>query len=308
MALNADQYRLKEPDHQALFEKVIVPQLFENAQTMARPVAIIFGGQPGAGKSAAVEIAERALESRGGSVKIIGDELRDFHPEFRTLLKADDKTAAFYTDRDTGQWVEKAIAHAKELRTNIVIEGTMRDSDKVAQTMQSLRAAGYEIDARALAVHGVLSLQGVLQRYENQKADRGIGRMTTPEAHQAAYDGMPVTLERIELEKLADRVTLYRRGGVAIYTNTLEEGAWTKEPQARAALVAERSRPLNQEELQSYVQGYDRPVELMARPGRGATDKELTVVHTLRAQAQALNNRVLGQQHPAEAPTIQMGL
>ena len=300
MALNADQHRLKEADHKALFERVIIPCLFENAQTMSRPVAIIFGGQPGSGKSAALELAERELESRGGCIKIIGDELRDFHPEFRKLLQFDDKTAAFYTDRDTGQWVEKAIAHAKELRTNIVIEGTMRDSDKVAQTMQSLRAVGYEIDARALAVNGMLSLQGILQRYENQKADRGIGRMTTPEAHEAAYDGMPITLERIELEKLADRITLYRRGGLAIYSNTLQEGAWAKEPQARAALVAERSRPLNPEELQSYVQGYDRLVELMARPGRGATDKELTVVHTLRAQALALTGRVLGQQHPAK--------
>jgi predicted ABC-type ATPase len=308
MALNADQHRLGAIEHQAIFDQVIKPRVFSAAQPVARPVAIIFGGQPGSGKSASVELAEQELALRGGCVQIIGDDFRKFHPGFGGLLRNDDKTAAFYTDRDTGQWVEKAIAHAKELRTNIVIEGTMRDSDKVAQTMQSLRAAGYEIDARALAVHGVLSLQGVLQRYENQKADRGIGRMTTPEAHQAAYDGMPVTLERIELEKLADRVTLYRRGGVAIYTNTLEEGAWTNEPQARAALVAERSRPLNQDELQSYVQGYDRLVELMARPGRGATDKELTVVHTLRAQAQALNSRVLGQQHPAEAPTIQMGL
>jgi len=39
--------------------------------------------------------------------------------------------------------------------------------------MQSLRAAGYEIDARALAVHEKLSWQVVLQRYEAQKADRG---------------------------------------------------------------------------------------------------------------------------------------
>jgi hypothetical protein len=45
----------------------------------------------------------------------------------------------------------------------------MRDADKVAQTMQSLRSAGYEVDARALAVNERLSWQGVLQHYEAQK-------------------------------------------------------------------------------------------------------------------------------------------
>jgi len=52
-------------------------------------------------------------------------------------MKRDDKTAAFYTDRDTGQWVEKAIDEAVRQRVSIVIEGTMRDGNKVADTMLS---------------------------------------------------------------------------------------------------------------------------------------------------------------------------
>ena len=301
MALNPDQYRLSEVDHQAIFDQVIERRLFATAQSVSQPVAIIFGGQPGAGKSAAVEVAEHELMARGGCVQIIGDDFRKYHPRFSDLLRADDKTAAFYTDRDTGQWVEKAISRAKELRTHILIEGTMRDGNKVAQTMESLRTADYLIDARALAVNGLLSMQGILQRYENQTADRGIGRMTTPEAHMAAYEGMPITLERIEQEKLADRITLYRRGVIPIYSNTLENGTWAKEPQARAALLAERARPMNQQEMQGYVQGYDRLVEQMALSGRGATSTELQVVQTLRAQAHALHAQVQAQQSPVHA-------
>lgn len=187
MASNPDRYRLSEADHQAIFEQDIKPDLFAGAKPSNQPVAVIFGGQPGAGKSAAVDSAMRELEPRGGAVQIIGDDLRGYHPHYARLMERDDKTAAFYTDRDTGQWVEKAIAEAKAQRVNIVIEGTMRDGNKVAATMESLRGAGYEIDARALAVNPRLSEQGILQRYENQKADRGTGRMTTPEAHRAAY-------------------------------------------------------------------------------------------------------------------------
>jgi methyl coenzyme M reductase gamma subunit len=193
-------------------------------------------------------------------VQIIGDDLRVFHPDNARLMREDDKTAAFYTGPDSGRWVEKAIAHAKEQRFNIIIEGTMRDSNVVAATMTGLRDAGYEIDARALAVHFRLSEQGIYQRYENQKADRGEGRMTTPKAHQAAYDGLPITLAQIESEKLADRVTIYRRGAVAIYENELRDGKWLHEPQAAAIVEAERSRPLTPAEAQAYREGLPWPL------------------------------------------------
>lgn len=175
MALNSDQYRLSDAEHQAIFERDLKPVLFAGVRPSHQPVAVIFGGQPGAGKSAAVEGAMNELGSHGGAVQIIGDDLRGYHPKYAQLMERDDKTAAFYTDRDTGRWVEKAIAQAKALRINIVIEGTMRDGSKAAATMESLREAGCRIDTRSLAVAWRLSEQGILQRYENQRADRGAG-------------------------------------------------------------------------------------------------------------------------------------
>lgn len=302
MALDADRYRLSEADHQATFDRDIKPDLFAGAKPSNQPVAVIFGGQPGAGKSAAVDAAMRDLEPHGGAVQIIGDDLRGYHPQYARLMEADDKTAAFYTDRDTGKWVEKAIAEAKAQRVNIVIEGTMRDGNKVAETMQSLRTAGYQIDARALAVNERLSQQGIMQRYEEQKADRGTGRMTTPEAHKAAFDGMPVTLERIEGDKLADRVTIYRRGAEAIYTNELQGGQWAKEPQARATLEAERSRPMTVQERRSYAEGFDRLAELVARPERQGSAAEVKNVDDLRQRAkQELSAEVFRQERPEKA-------
>ena len=302
MASNPDRYRLSEADHQAIFEQDIKPDLFADAKPSNQPVAVIFGGQPGAGKSAAVDSAMRELEPRGGAVQIIGDDLRGYHPHYARLMERDDKTAAFYTDRDTGQWVEKAIAEAKAQRVNIVIEGTMRDGNKVAATMESLRGAGYEIDARALAVNPRLSEQGILQRYENQKADRGTGRMTTPEAHRAAYDGMPATLERLERDKLADRVTVYRRGAEAIYSNELQGGQWAREPQARAVVEAERTRPMTLQERRDYAQGFDKLADMLARPERQASADELRKVDDLRRQAKTeLAAEVFRQEPPEKA-------
>jgi hypothetical protein len=217
-------------------------------------------------------------------VQIIGDDLRVFHPDNARLMREDDKTAAFYTGPDSGRWVEKAIAYAKEQRFNLIIEGTMRDSNVVAATMTGLWDAGYEIDARALAVPFRLSEQGIYQRYENQKVDRGEGRMTAPEAHQAAYDGLPVTLARIESEKLADWVTIYRRGAVAIYENELRDGRWLREQQAAAVVEAERARPLTPAEAQAYRDGFDALAVLIRAPGRNATPNEIAKIDKLQAE------------------------
>jgi hypothetical protein len=272
-SLDPDQYRLSESEHQAIFERDIKPALFAGARLSSQPVAVIFGGQPGAGKSAAVEAAMNEFGPRGGAVQIIGDDLRGFHPRYDELMQKDDTTAAFYTDRDTGRWVEKAIAEAKARHVNVVIEGTMRNGDTVAATMESLRKADYQIDARALAVTWRLSEQGILQRYENQKADRNVGRMTTPEAHKAGYDGMLQTLERIERDKLADRVTIYRRGAEVIYSNALQGGQWIREPQARTVVEAERARPMTLQERQDYAAGFDKLVDMLVK--RQASAEEI---------------------------------
>lgn len=302
MGLNPDQYRLSETEHQAIFERDIKPDLFANAKSVDAPVAVIFGGQPGAGKSAAIDAAKDELAQRGGAVEIVGDDLRSYHPKYNALMRQNDKTAAFYTDRDSGRWVEKAIEEAKARRVNIVIEGTMRDGNKVAATMEALRAAGYAVDARALAVNPRLSEQGILQRYELQKATRGFGRMTTPEAHQAAYDGMLGTLERIEGDKLADRVTIFRRRGEAIYSNELREGQWTHAPRARETVEAERARPMSLEERRAYLEGYDRLAAMATRPGRNATADETGRILGLQQQARReLMAEVFRQEPPEKA-------
>jgi hypothetical protein len=131
-------------------------------------------------------------------------------------MERDDKTAAFYTDRDSGRWVEKSIAYAKEHRLNLIIEGTMRSPAVVADTMQGLRHAGYEIDARALAVNERLSWQGVMQRYEANAKLRALvvpqGSAQPQEASEAvvatACEAEPIQFRsgRISWARLLKRV------------------------------------------------------------------------------------------------------
>jgi hypothetical protein len=225
------------------------------------------------------------MKTLGGVAHIIGDNFRGYHPAYAPLMRQDDKMAAFYTDRDTGRWVEKAIAHAICERVNIIIEGTMRDSTKVEETMKNLRQAGYQVDARVLVVKSELSWQGIIQRYEAQKADRGAGRMTTPTSHQASYDGVPITVAHIEQEKLADTLTLYRRGNVVIYQNELNDGDWINPPIAQYMIELERKRALTEQEARDYLNGYEHILTQITLPERQASIDEINTIRQFCEQA-----------------------
>ncbi len=134
-----------------------------------------------------------------------------------------------------------------------------------------------------MAVNPLLSEQGILQRYERQKAVFGYGRMTTPEAHQAGLDGMLQTVERIEAEKLADRITIYRRGPEELYSNYLERKQWQQDPHGRAVVETERNRPMTLQERQDYAKGFERLADQLEQ--RQVSPAEIQHLNVLRTRA-----------------------
>ncbi|API61311.1 zeta toxin of the postsegregational killing system (plasmid) [Tardibacter chloracetimidivorans] len=283
MDRDPDRYRLSPDKHRAIYESRIAPLLFAQAAPVERPTALVLGGQPGAGKSALLAAAHAEFDRRGGLIEIIGDDLRAFHPRYSELQRHDDRTAAFFTDRDSGRWIEMAIADAAARRCNVAVEGTMRLPDKVAETLTRFRDNDFVTDARALAVNPELSALGILQRFVAQKDSRGYGRMTSMEAHGAALGGMLDTLDRMQDERLADRLTIYRRGGEILHRFDFSHPLSPDEPRAREIVERERGRPLTAEEaaykraeidrLAPALQRYGIVPQAKAEPDRGRTDQ-----------------------------------
>jgi hypothetical protein len=280
---DAERYRLSPEEHERIFVQRIVPKLTRGLQGSERPEAVILGGQPGAGKSAMQSIAERDLSAYGTVLSVVGDDLRDFHPRYQELLVRDDKMAAFYTDRDSGRWIEKLIAHGASRRYNLVVEGTMRVPEKVGATCAGLRGLGYAVEARVLAVNERLSRLGVHQRYEQLLLDRGHARFTLPEAHDAAYRGMLATLEQIEAGRLASRIAVYARGNVLLFAKEFRAGCWSDLEPARRVVERERRRSLAPQEVATYAAGWEQVWARMQARNAPASDVELVRAHRERA-------------------------
>lgn len=87
---------------------------------------IVLGGQPGAGKTGVLIASHAELEHSGSAIRIVGDDLRSYHPQFLSFQRQDPETASQFTQMDAGRWTEKLLAAATGRRVNIVFETTMR--------------------------------------------------------------------------------------------------------------------------------------------------------------------------------------
>lgn len=235
----------------------------DNMGRAERPCLILLGGQPGGGKTAVLTASQSELARSGPIIRIVGDDLRSYHPQFLAFQRQDPETASRYTQMDAGRWTEKLLAAATERQVNIVFETTMRTPENVARVIRTVRHAGYAVEVRAVAVNPRLSWQGTHHRFEEMLHAGQGARIPPQQLHDAAVDGLRVSLEKLESEGLVDRLQLRTRSGAIIYDNELRDGQWSYAPGSRLALEREQTRPMTRGELQRFADDWNHVLARM---------------------------------------------
>ncbi len=146
-----------------------------------------------------------------------------------------------------------------------------------------MKAQGYDVEVRALAVNERVSQRGVAERLENGIADpKAIPRDVPEHIQTEAYRGMPDSVERIEHTGAADRVSVYRRGADApFYTSGASPPVAGHD--AKAAIEAERAREMTPAEKVEHAQKWDK-IDGMGKD-RQAPDDELRRYDAARTDA-----------------------
>lgn len=265
MADEAVISRLSEAQNEHIFRTEILPDYLPNDIGTADrpPTLIVLGGQPGSGKTAVLTASHTELEQTGPTIRIVGDDLRSYHPGFVAHQKADAATASRFTQVDAGIWSEKLLAAATERGVHVVFETTMRTPDNVEKVTTAGRSAGYRVEARVVAVSPRVSWQGCHYRFEEMHHAGAAARIPPRAVHDAAVTGLAESLERVERRKFADRVVIQRPNGELVYDNVLSNGQWLAVATARQVLEETRSRPLSSEEIDSFATVWTRVVARM---------------------------------------------
>jgi hypothetical protein len=257
--------RLSEAQNEHIFRREILPDYLPDdiGRPDRPPTLIVLGGQPGSGKTALLTASLTELEQTGPAIRIVGDDLRSYHPGFVAHQNADPMTASRFTQADAGIWSEKLLNAATERGVHVVFETTMRTPDNVEKIMTAGRLAGYRIEARVLAVSPRVSWQGCHYRFEELHHAGAAARIPPRAIHDAAVIGLAESLQRIELGKLADRVVIQRPNGEEVYQNALSNGQWQAAIAAHLALEETRSRPLSREEIDVFANIWAKVVNRM---------------------------------------------
>ncbi|MEW2577677.1 zeta toxin family protein [Streptomyces syringium] len=234
---------LPDDESRGVLEQVILPAATEGAAHQDRPVVVIVGGQPGAGKTGIADMVQAALNRRGGAVRIGRDLYKAAHARYASLLAEDVRTAGVKIRPDTIRWQAAVEDHVRARGFDAVAESALADAEEFRQSAAAYRQAGHRIEVVALATAEALSQLGTLERFLSETVVGIGGRYVSWENHDACSASLLATLAVIEVEKLADRITVVRRDGTVLYDNELAAGAWRRRAAADRAVAYERSRP-----------------------------------------------------------------
>ena len=160
------------------------------------PIAIVVGGQCGAGKSGVIGNTIEKLNSN--CVVIDNDKYRYAHPNFDEINSAHPELFTECTDQLSFSATPKVIKSMIDGRYNMVIHQTLKNDTIVRCAITDLLEAGYTVVVRALAVDQITSIKDELGRGQDQLAIGRIPRWVPPENHDTAYVGLPGTVDLIE--------------------------------------------------------------------------------------------------------------
>lgn len=250
-----ERHRLSDAENQRIFRERIVPDLLAGRVAQETPTVVFLVGQPGAGKSRVTEMVAGALNRHGGFADVDSDLYKPYHPAYARLMAEDDTLMAAYTRADGRAWMAQAEAYVREHGLHAIIQETSQNAAAVEEKMRAYRDSGARVEALFMGVPQAMSNQGIVNRYFEQLADRGQGRLTVQSNADESYAGILELADRVDRGTLADLASVYRRGeSKPRYSNSLDgTGHWTGPPELRQALATERDRPWTAAESDSFV-------------------------------------------------------
>lgn len=171
------------------------------------PICILLGGQGAVGKGQLNLRAEK-MYSEKKFLPINGDNYRLWHPDFE-VLSHDIFNYAKETQIFSNVFTEGLIEESIKKRYSFIVEGTMRSSVVPMKTAALLRKNSYKTAAFVIAAPKEFSFLNAFLRYLKEVSKKGFGRMIEIESHNAAVDGLPISLDNLYLNNIVDRICIF---------------------------------------------------------------------------------------------------
>ena len=175
--------------------------------TDENPLCILLGGQGAVGKGQ-LNLRAEMMYPEKKFLPINGDNYRLWHPKFEELSH-DIFNYAKETQIFSNVFTEGLIGESIKKKYSFIVEGTMRSSVVPMKTAALLRQNSYKTAAFVIAAPKEFSLLNAFLRFLKEVSKKGFGRMIDIESHDAAVEGLPISLDNLYLSKSVDRICIF---------------------------------------------------------------------------------------------------
>ena len=190
--------------------QTIISTLAQNKLPSKNPIAVIVGGQPGAGKTALINYTKQLSTTRQ-FITIDNDFFRNFHPRAAEIKSNYPNLFREATDQLGMEITSTIIDYFCQNKFDIILHQTLKNNRVGDDAITNLKNQGYTVGVRAFAVPFYESSLSQIERYLGQAETLGYCRYATKEGHSTAYLGLPNTIEYLEQNGLYDFLQVYRR-------------------------------------------------------------------------------------------------
>ena len=177
-----------------LFSRQVVDCLFINRLGLTVLRCFLFSGAFGAGKSHVLSwLSKRGYFPLHSFVVVDPDHLREKLPETKEYIRRDPLTAGFLTQKEVGYISEVLILKSLLDGKNVIVDGSLRDSEWYSQYMLRLRNTFPFL--KLAIIHVTTTLKTALSRAS--KRGHETGRVVPESAIKEAIRSIPKSLERL---------------------------------------------------------------------------------------------------------------
>lgn len=177
-------------------------------------VAVVLGGQIGAGKSSLVADTKRKFMQEGRRIVLVDDDqYRKFYPRGKEILETCPEFYTKITATATGKITPLILKYASDNGYNFIFDGTMKNN-RIIETMKTWQ--GYDIQVRIMAAARLRSLISTAIR-NGELRHKQEGRFVTCEIHDETYYGIPESLKFLEQTGLTKDIRIFTRGANPLF-------------------------------------------------------------------------------------------
>lgn len=187
------------------------------------PIAIIVGGQSGAGKTALMNKYSTIIDG----AQVDNDAIRPLHPQVEEIKANHPEYYTELTDQLSLSLTPHVISYLSGdnpdgVKHNLVIHQTMKNTNIANYAMRELKEKGYIVGIAVLAVSYAESKMSQIERCHAQYKNFGSCRHVPPQNHMDAIKGLPPTVGYIEENGLADFIYIHTRNNKNIADPVLQ--------------------------------------------------------------------------------------